>query len=64
MELKHEIISINTAIKLKKIDTLKRKLNEDFIYYKKKKSKDVFDNYVSSILANYINDLKEILNDE
>ena len=64
MELKHEIISINTAKKLKKIDTLKRKLNKDFIYYKKKKSKDVFDNYVSSILANYINDLKEILNDE
>lgn len=64
MELKHEIISINTAIKLKKFDTLKRKLNKDFIYYKKKKSKDVFDNYVSSILANYINDLKEILNDE
>lgn len=64
MELKHEIISINTAKKLKKFDTLKRKLNKDFIYYKKKKSKDVFDNYVSSILANYINDLKEILNDE
>lgn len=64
MELKHEIISINTAKKLKKIDTLKRKLNKDFIYYKKKKSKDVFDNYVSSILANYINDLKEILKDE
>lgn len=64
MELKHEIISINTAKKLNKIDTLKSKLNKDFIYYKKKKSKDVFDNYVSSILANYINDLKEILNDE
>lgn len=64
MELKHEIISINTAKKLNKIDTLKRKLNKDFIYYKKKKSKDVFDNYVSLILANYINDLKEILKDE
>lgn len=64
MELKHEIISINTAKKLNKIDTLKRKLNKDFIYYKKKKSKDVFDNYVSLILANYINDLKEILKNE